>query len=119
MALSAGTYWHPLNLPHYVTLRDLSEFTEALIYVPVWDATPTDVDSVYVLSAMWAPTYADMMAEDHSLLTNVAFDGPGFAMGGWQTIDEAAREEVYLAMILQTQIAAEDLALGQAELRLR
>ena len=119
MALAVGTYWHPLDLPYYIGLRDLSEFTEALVTVPVVSATPVDEASVYVLNAVWAPTYADMIAGDWEVLTNVSFADVGFPAGGWQTIAEEARDEVYLAMVLEVQEAADDLALGQAELRCR
>ena len=103
--LDVGSHWYPVGLPHFVTLWDLTDFTEAIVTVPVLDATPTDVDSVYTLSAVWALTYADMIAADYETLTSVTFDGAGFSAGGWQAIDEDARAEVYIAFVLTVQEA--------------
>lgn len=120
MALSAGIYWHPLDLPYYMTVRDLSEFDEAQISVPVTGATTQTEGSEYILSAVFAPTHAEMLSGDWEYLgPSASFTGIGYHRSGWQAIADGAIGEIYLGMILEVQAPADDLLLGWAELRCR
>lgn len=120
MALSAGIYWHPLNLPYYLTVRDFSEFAEAKLTVPVIAATPQEAGSEYVLSAVFAPTHAEMVAGNWSYLTaGISFREGGFLTSGWLPMSEGAIGELCIGMVLELQAPADDLALGRAELRCR
>lgn len=122
MALSPGVYWHPLNLPHFVTLRDLSEFAFARLTVPVTNATAAPGGSEYILRAVFSETRELLLSGDWQVIALVEFTGAGYHVGEWQAIPPAARltdTEVYIGMLLETQIAANDLTFGQAELRCR
>jgi hypothetical protein len=120
MSLSPGIYWHPLDLPYYFTVRDLSEFGEALILVPVTAATPAGEGSEYILSAVWAPTHAEMVAGDWDYLSEgVRFSEIGFHKSSFNPISESALGEICIGMVLEVQTSCDDLALGRAELRCR
>ena len=119
MALAAGTYWHPLNLPHYITFRDLTEFSEARVVAPVISASSAPEGSEYLLSAVWAPTYAGMVAGEWEILATLSFAGTGYHAGEWEAIPGGAQAEVYIGMVLETRISCEDLAIGHAEVRCR
>lgn len=120
MSLGVGAYWHPYDLPYFITLRDISEYTEAQVTAPVLSATGVGVGSEYILRAVFSETRALLLSGDWQVIALLEFTGVGFHAGEWQVIPEAAKgAEVYIALILETQIAADDLALGESELRCR
>lgn len=118
MALSAGTYWHPLNLPHYITLWDFSSYEEVLVTAVVRSFTP---GASVMLRAVWASTHAEMLAGDWEYLGDgVECTAQGFFSSGWAPIPSGARVgEAWVGMVFETDSDLEDLAFGSTDVRVR
>jgi hypothetical protein len=117
MPLAAGIYWHPLNLPHYITRRDLTGVAQALVRVPVLSASA--VTSPYVISAVYAPTHAEMIAGDWEYLADgVSFTSTGYHDSGWRDIAPLGQANVFIGMVLEVPSSVSNLSLGPTELRI-
>lgn len=120
--LGARTYWHPLDLPHYITKCDLSEQTEVMVSVPVPDVDKAGLEPGTFIEVVWAADYADMLAEDYEPLgASASFSEAGFYDSGYSEIASGAREagEVYVGLTITTSLPLASLALGTAEVRVR
>lgn len=113
---SPGTYWHPVNLPHYITRRPLNAQREVRVSVPVAAIEPG-------ASATIGASYSselDSPLVGWETLASMAFTEAGFYVSDWEPIPEEARvDEVYIAMFLQAHTSIAALFLGQAEVRIR
>lgn len=121
LGLAAKNYWHPLDLPHYITRCSLSTQSEALLTVPVWETSPPGAEPGTSLFAVYASDYTQMLSGEWDYLGPVtSLDEEGFASSGWtQIAAEAKTGEVYIGMVIRTALPIASLQLGAAELRSR
>ena len=122
VGLPAATYFHPLDLPHYITKRNLSEQTEVSVSVAVPVAREAGLELGNTIEAVWAPTHADMVAGDYETLGGaVSFGAPGLYAENWTDIPGDAKDPagVYVALTITTHLPIDELSLGQVELRAR
>ena len=111
--LEPGSYWHPLNIPNYVTKWDLSGATAFKTQVTVTDAGE-NVD----LRAVWADSYADLIAGDWQYLgAGIPLDTEGHFQTSWQSPPEAS--DVVVGFVLEAYEEQSSLAVGTAEIRVK
>ncbi len=121
-ALPPKTYWHPLDLPHYITKRDLSGASESRVSVAVPNVRRAGLEPGNNLKAIYSADYEAMKdGEYEDLGEGVWFGEPGFYTSGWEEIPEGAKGggEVYVGMTITTHLPIDELSLGQAEVRIR
>lgn len=121
IAHATGTYWHPLNLPFYITRWDLSDATESRVVAPVAAITTAGRELAATLSAVYSTTFSPTLPGPWQPLgSSVYFGDEGFYVSEWATIPAGAKTgEVYIGMTIDLQQPVGELSLGQTELRIR
>lgn len=115
--LSAGTYWHPLDLEGYVTRWDFSQTTEVMTLATIADA-PLGADAT--LRPVYAATYADLIAGDWDYLTSgIPCSTAGVFKTAWESVPSEATDDVFVAFVLEVASTVSALTMGVVEVRAR
>lgn len=115
--LAPGTYFHPLNLPHYITKWDVSASTESRMTAVVAKAALGAV-----LRPVWAPTREEVLSGDWEYFAaGVPTDDTGFLEGEWGEMPEGAiaAGEAFVGFVLEVSEEVDALVFGVAEVQVR
>lgn len=116
--LGSGIYWHPEDLPHYVTRRALADARQVML-----SAIVTSISGVApnaTLSAVYSTNLLDWTPLATGGSVGVNFSAAGFYASEWETIPQGAKGgEVYVGMSLQAHTSIDALSFGSTEVQIR
>lgn len=117
-SLGAGIYWHPEDLPYYITKQALEGASQVSLNAVVTSIGGTAPNAT--LSAVYSTNLLDWTPLATGGSVGVNFSAAGFYASGWETIPDGAKVgEVYIGMSLQAHTSVSTLSFGSTEIKVR